>query len=146
MTEGSWIRIGAIEANLDATTVNNIIKTALGKRAITVTQMPELRKEIGEELLRIVTPFVPMKSGQLRASGRATDDGRLYWTGTNKGYNYADIVYDRDSIRWESGYKKPTTPNTVPRWMEKVQPHTDEWTTFVNNITPIIIRRFAEGD
>lgn len=147
MAEGSWIRIGAVDAHLDARTVNAIIKEALGKRAISVTQMPELRQEIGQAFVDAVTPFVPMKSGQLRDSGRATTDGRVYWTATNRGFNYAATVYDIDGERWPDGqYKKPSTPNTYPRWVEKVHPGTAEYTAFINTITPIIIRRFAEDE
>ena len=147
MADGSWIRIGAIDAHLDARAVNSIIKEALGKRAISVTQKPELRQEIGEAFVAAVTPFVPMKTGDLRGSGRATPDGRVYWTSSHRGYNYANIVYDQDGDLWPSGqYKKPTTPGTVPRWVEQVRPGAPEWDAFVNNITPIIIRRFAEDE
>lgn len=148
MAGGEWIRIGAIDAHLDARTVNQIIREALGRKAISVTQMPELRQEIGEQLVDIVTPFVPMKSGALRDSGRATDDGRVYWTVTNaKGYNYASTVYDYDGYRWPDGhYKKPTTPGTYPRWVERVQPGTAEWDSFVTKITPLIVRRFKDDE
>jgi len=145
MAEGSWIRIGAIDAHLDARTVNSIIKEALGKRAISITQKPELRQEIGQAFVDAVTPFVPMKTGQLRESGRATADGRVYWTATHKGYNYAYTVYDPDGERWPEGqYKKPTTPDTYPRWVEKVQPGTAEYSAFINTITPIIKEAFRD--
>ncbi len=153
MADGSWIRIGAIDANLDAKTVNAIIRAALGKRALSVTQMPELRKEIGEAFLKQVTPFIPCKTGLLREQGHATTDGRVYWTATrdateNSGsFNYAATVYDQDGDLWPGGhYKKPTTPGTYPRWVEKVQPGTAEWDAFINNITPVIIRRFANDE
>lgn len=145
MAEGSWIRIGAVDAHLDAETVNSIIKEALGKKAISVTQKPDLRLAIGEAFVDAVTPFVPMKSGALRDSGRATDDGRVYWTATNKGYNYASTVYDQDGERWPDGhYKKPSTPGTYPRWVEKVQPNTKEYVAFINIITPIIKEAFRD--
>lgn len=147
MAEGSWIRIKAVDAHLDARTVNSIIKEALGRKAISVTQKPELRKEIGEAFVKAVEPFVPMNSGNLRNSGRATDDGRVYWTATNKGYNYANRVYDPDGEMWPDGeYKKPTTEGTYPRWVEKVQPGTAEWDAFINTITPIIKEAFAEDE
>ena len=153
MSEGSWIRIGAVNAHLDATTVNNIIKDAIGKRGISITQKPELREDIGNALLEQVTPFVPESKkpthGQLRASGRATDDGRLYWTAMNsRGDNYASYVYDQDCSRWAQGqtYAKPSTAGTHPRWVTQVTHNTQQWTAFVNNITPIIIRRFAEDE
>ena len=155
MAEGSWIRIGAIDAHLDAGTVNDIIKEALGKRGISITQKPELRQQIGEAFLEVVTPFVPESKkpthGQLRRSGRATDDGRVYWTAVGNGvsydFNYAETVYDADGERWPGGeYKNPTTPGTYPRWVEKVQPGTAEWDTFINKITPLIREAFADDD
>lgn len=153
MAEGSWIRIGAIDAHLDARTVNSIIEKALSERAITVTQMPELRKDIGEEFIKVVKPFVPYKSGDLSNSGRATDDGRVYWTSVHKGYNYASRLYDEDGELWgPKGYTKPTLDKypgpekhePQPRWVERVHPGTPEWTAFVNNITPIIKEAFRD--
>lgn len=157
---GSWIRIGAVDAHLDAKTVNSIVKDVLGKKLISVTQMPDLRQEIGEAYIKAVTPFVPKKSGALRESGRATTDGRVYWTAISKGkstedgeekepagYNYAHQMYDPDSTRWPEGeYKKPTTPGTYPRWTEKVQPGTAEYDAFLIDIADIIRRRFADNE
>jgi hypothetical protein len=154
MAEGSWIRINAVDAHLDATTVNSIIEKVLGKRAVSITQKPEVRQRIGEEFIRVVTPFVPNKSGALRASGRATDDGRLYWTAVapargEEGYafNYAETVYDPNSTRWPDGeYKKPTTQDTYPRWVTRVTDDPTEWAVFVNSITPIIKEAFADDE
>lgn len=144
MAEGSWIRIGAIDAHLDARTVNSIIKEALGKKAISITQNPELRQKIGEAYVGAVNELVPEKSGKLRESGRATTDGRVYWTATNKyGDNYAGYVYDQDGTRWpDEHYKKPTTPGTYPRWTERVQPGTAEWDAFINNASYLIREAF----
>lgn len=147
MAEGSWIRIGAIDAHLNARTVNSIIKEALGKKAISITQKPEIRQRVGEAFVEAVTPFVPMKSGQLRDSGRATDDGRVYWTAVHRDYNYAQIVYDPDGERWPDGhYQKPTTPGTYPRWVEQVQPGTTEYENFISAITPMIKEAFLRDE
>ena len=158
MANGSWIRIGAVDARLDAKTINPIITAALGKRVESITQKPALRKAIGEEFVRAVTPFVPMKTGALRKSGRATDDGRVYWTAVrtsasedgeeNAGFNYAASTYDAEAIRWggpitEPGtYKKPSTPDTHPRWIYSVLNDQAQYAAFVNNIIPIIVEEF----
>jgi hypothetical protein len=143
MADGSWIRIKATEAHLDASTVNSIIKDALKQKAISITQMPELRKQIGEKFVEAVTPFVPYKSGALSNSGTATDDGRVYWTAVHRGYNYASLLYDEDGDVWPNGeYNKPTTKDTYPQWVKHVQPGTQEWNDFVTNITPIIKEAF----
>ena len=149
MSKGSWIRISAMDANLDAKTVNGIIKTALKQKAESVTKAPELRKQIGEEFIKAVKPFVPYKSGDLSNSGKATDDGRVYWTSVHNGYNYASKLYDEYSAVWPEGYNNPTIKKDVipnhapqPRWVTRVHPGTEEWETFVNNITPIIKEEF----
>ena len=139
MADGSWIRINAMDVHLDARTVNEIIKKALGRRAESVTKNPELRQEIGQAYVDAVTPFVPMKTGKLRESGSATADGRVYWTATSKrGFNYADIQYNTE-------YNHYTTPGTGPFWTEKVQPGTPEYDSFIAQITPLIVRSFNNG-
>lgn len=145
MSGGSWLRINAVKANLDAKTVNAIIEKALGKRAESITQKPKLRQAIGQEFVKAVTPFVPMKTGALRESGRATQDGRVIWTAIGKnGENYAPEMYDEYGVRWPNGYYHPTTEGTTPRWVEKVTPGTPEYDAFVNNIIPIIVEGFKE--
>ena len=153
MAEGEWIRVSAIRASLDAKTVNAIIEKALGQRAVSITQMPELRRKIGEAYIEAVTPFVPMSNkptaGQLRDSARATTDGRVYWTAVGDGvsydYNYASHVYDDDGELWPMGeYKKPTTPNTYPRWTEHVEPGMPAWSGFVAKATDVIREEFAK--
>ncbi len=153
MAEGSWIRIGAVKAGLDARTVNSIIKEAVGKRLTSITQAPDVRQAIGEEFIRQVTPLVPMKTGRLRESGRATDDGRVYWTAVKPAwgedgydFNYAETVYDPDGVRWPDGaYKKPTTTGTVPRWVEQMKPGTPEYEAFINGVRQIIIDAHNKG-
>lgn len=158
MANGSWIRIKAVDARLDAKHMNQIVALALGKRAESITQKPALRQAVGQEFVRAVTPFVPMKTGALRESGRATDDGRVYWTavrtsssedGEEKaGFNYAATTYDADAVRWggpknEPGtYKKPSTPGTHPRWIYSVLNDPAQYTAFINNIIPIIVEEF----
>lgn len=144
MAEGSWIRIGAVKANLDARTVNSIVKEALGRKAISITQQPDLRKQVGEQFVDAVSKFVPKKTGALVGSGRATDDGRVYWTAVNKyGDNYAGYVYDIEETRWPNGtYANPSTENTYPQWIEKVQPGTDEYESFLTNAREVIIDAF----
>lgn len=155
MAEGSFVRVKATKVNLDARTINPIIEKALGKRAISVTQKPELRKKIGEEYLAAVTPFVPEgATGQLRESGRATDDGRVYWTAVRPSsgeegsyaYNYAASAYDEKYRRWgkDETYVAPHTDGTHPRWTEKVQPGTPEWAAFVNKIQEDIVEAFRD--
>lgn len=145
MASGSWIRIGAVKARLDAKTINAIVKKELGERAVSITQKPALRQAIGEKFVEAVTPLVPMKTGALRESGRATTDGRVYWTAIGKkGENYAAEMYDANSIRWPNGYYRPTTKGTTPRWVEVFLADTSKYDAFRNNIIPIIVEGFNE--
>lgn len=141
MSSGSWVRIGAMKCHLDARTVNKIVQDVLGRKAESVTKDPDLRQAIGTEYLNVVTPYVPMKTGKLRESGRATNDGRLYWTAIDPitGENYAYKQYTTQ-------YRHYTTPGTGPFWVENVQPGTPDYDEdFISAITPIIIRRFNDG-
>ena len=146
MADGSWIRINAVAAHLDARTVNSIIKEALGQRAISITQKPELRKKIGEAFIASATPFVPVKTGVLASHGYATNDGRVIWSATNgRGENYAGYVYDPAETRWPDGeYSHSAKTGTYPRWVEKVQPGTAEYDAFKNNVSEIIREEFAK--
>ena len=154
MAKNSYIRIKSVDAHLDARTVNPIIEDVLVKRAISITQKPYVRKQIGEAFVDVVTPFVPYKSGKLSMQGGATNDGRVFWSATNKGFDYASYVYDEYSERWgPAGYVHPTRgkspdPNhdPQPRWVERVHPGTKEWSIFIDNITPIIKEAFAKDE
>jgi hypothetical protein len=120
--------------------MNKIIEVVLERKAESVTKDPDLRQEIGTVFVDVVTPYVPMDTGRLRKSGRATNDGRLYWTaidpktGENYAYDqYTNLVYK---------HKDPTGPY----WVSNVQPGTPDWDdTFISAITPIIKRRFNDG-
>jgi hypothetical protein len=147
MAEGSWIRIKATRVNLDATTVNSIIKTVLGRKAVSITQQPDVRKDIGEAYIEAVTPLVPKRSGDLRESGRATNDGRVYWSSVHRGYNYAYNVFDENYARWGPGetYVNPSTTGTHPRWTDKMKHGTREYKKFLEDATDIIIDAARKG-
>lgn len=150
MAEGSWIRLGPVKAGLKATTLNALIKDTLGKRMISITQAPTVRKDIGEALVSAVTPLVPVKSGRLSEQGHATDDGRVYWTATNKGYNYAYNVYDPENERWSDPPSKYANPSknkdARPRWVEvMIHEHTPEYDVFLNEARRIIIEAHNRG-
>ena len=152
--KGSWIRVNAVDAHLNATTVNSIIKTNLSGRAVSITQKPAVRQAVGEAYLEVVTPFVPSKTGDLRESGRATDDGRVYWTAIRPPYNvegsyafnYAEATFDPKFRKWGKGktYDNPSTVGTTPRWTENVRPDTDEWEVFTAKVADIVKEAFKD--
>lgn len=126
-----------MDVHLDARSINAEVKRVLGHKATSVTQSPDLRKDIGQAYVEQVSPYVPKKTGKLRESGRGTDDGRVYWTATSpKGYNYANIQYT--NIQFNHHF-----PETA-HWTEYVQPGTPDWDEFRDRITPMIKRRFRD--
>lgn len=151
---GDWIRIGAVDAHLDANTMNKIITQVLQRKAQSITKDPELRQLVGTYYVNAVTDYVPKDSGKLQQSGRATSDGRVYWTATSPlriakdghkygGYNYALIQFEASGFRHPSRYAghKPTD-----HWTDKMRPGTYAWAKFVARIAPEIIRRMNNGN
>lgn len=129
------LRLKASEVHLDAKTVNHILKEYLGSKAQSVTKDPDLRQAIGEEYIRIVNSYVPMRTGKLRNSAHAERDGRIYWA-----TKYAEKQYT-------THYRHYTTPGTGPYWTANVRPGTSDWDEdFMDAITPLIIRRFSEHE
>lgn len=146
MASGSYVRIKATQVHLDAKSLNRIIEEVVGRKVESVTKHPELRKTIGRIYIEHVTPYVPMKSGKLRDSAWATDDGRVHWTAQNledaHHFNYANIQYTNE-------YNNYTTPGTGPYWTDKVSPdntENGEWASFVQDITPCIIKEVNNGN
>lgn len=122
--------------------INAEIQTILGRKAESITKNPDLRMYINFMYLEQVTPYVPMKTGRLR-DAFVTNDGRIVWSATQKGYNYADIQYRPEEHGVE--YVNYTTPGTGPHWTDNVQPGTEDWANFVENITEEIKRVYENG-
>lgn len=132
------IRVSAVECGLDAKTINAIIKEVMGQKMDSVTKDPDLRKDIGRTYIEFVTPYVPMKTGKLRSQASASGDGRVMWTATKRGHNYAETQYTTQYLHY-------TTPGTGPYWTDHLNPGTELWDDFKDAITPMIIRRFKGG-
>lgn len=75
----------------------NFIKDATKETEGLVQRIYENRRyKIAQAFIDIVTPFVPVKSGDLRLSADIVDDGyAVKWSATNprNGYDYAERQY-----------------------------------------------------
>lgn len=111
MAWNELVRVGKTAVHLDANTWNKIIRAELGRKAQSITNNPDLRREIAERMLGSITKYVPMKTGKLRGSGQVTADGRLIWYAIHNGIDYATIQY-------ETQYAHYTTSGTGPYWDE----------------------------
>lgn len=149
-SKGFRIRINAIEAHMDAKTINSIITEVMGKRVTSITQDPDLRQDIGTAYVAQTSKYVPMSAegGKLRMSGHAEKDGRVYWTAIDprNGYNYAMVQY-RGGYTTATGqaviFKDYTTPGTGANWDAAMRKNS--WPDFIADITPLIKRRFEDG-
>lgn len=139
-TNKYWVRLNANSTGLASSELNSIIQEIIQRKSQSVTKNPQLRQQIGQEYLVAVDPFIPKNSGRLRESGRATTDGRVYWSAVNprNGYNYTQDAYTTE-------YANPTTPGTHPYWNEYVTEGTDAWDSFISAITPYIVEAYKNG-
>lgn len=138
-TNKHWVRVNANQTGLRAIEINKIVQEIVQRKVESVTNHPDLRQDIGNVYLDLVTPYVPMNTGTLRESGSATNDGRVYWSAVSpNGFNYTQYVYENEFTNY-------TTPNTHSHWTDYVNPSTDAWSTFISEITPLIVDKFKEG-
>lgn len=138
MAGGAWVRLTVLKAN----DINKQIKEILGRKADSVTKNPDLRMYMNYMYLEAVTPYVPMRTGNLR-HGYVTNDGRIIWSAHHKGYDYADIQYRPED--YETEYINYTTPGTGPHWTDNVQPGTEAWANFIEDVAPEIKRAYKNG-
>lgn len=128
-------RVSATKIGLDAATINKQIEQILGRKAQSITRDPDLRKRIGQEYVKQVTPYVPVKTEKLRRSGRGTSDGRVTWSAIARRKSGRYKEFDYAYWQFHFGPKK--------NWTENVQPGTPDWEVFIQRITPIILKRFS---
>ena len=133
---------------ISAEDLNKEIERVLERKETSVTKNPGLKYEINEQYIQAVTPFVPYRhkyEGKHLIDAFQTSDGRITWSATNKGYDYADIQYRPE----EHGvsYVNYTTPGTGSHWTDKVHPITgkEQWARFVKNIEPLIQEAYNNG-
>ena len=137
-----------------ASQINAEIQHILKRKAESVTKHPELRRFINQQYLEAVTKYVPLsnmdKPHHLR-DAFVTNDGRIVWSATNKGFNYADIQYQPEE--YGKHYKHYTTPDTHPHWTDYVTPavrgtrrKTRDWeNVFIPSVRDEIIRVYKNG-
>ena len=141
------LRINAIDASLDTQAVNSIIEQITGKTVKGLSSHGEFRKEIGEEYLRIVSIFVPRKTGKLIASGKALRDGRIIY-GNDTVYYASDQYTNLDYSHWEydARLNKIGLSNTRQAlWTQQLQPGTDAWEVLIREVTPIVTDYMERG-
>lgn len=100
------------------------IKQAIKSRVITpitkVVQNPVVMRGIGDQVVKILTPYVPMKTGDLRKSTHIVARPRqvkIIWGDSQVGKTsiYAAYQHNSDDSSWHR-----TTPGTKSFWTHEV--------------------------
>lgn len=140
----NYLQVGAMSLHLDAKRMNKLVKEYIGTKAESITHKPELRMDIAQVFLEMVTKYVPMKTGHLREGGHvesghhAGGDARLVWYAHKKGFDYA-------TQQFETQYQHYTTPGTGSNWTGTFVRNKDDWADFIMTIKPLIIAAYKEG-
>ncbi|MCW6663953.1 minor capsid protein [Aerococcaceae bacterium NML190073] len=80
------------------------------------------QKAFAPMFIESATPYVPMKSGKLRASGHSENGGKhAVWQANNRGYPYGLRWFYQRARKW-------TTAGTTNRWdLKAIGLHLGHW-------------------
>jgi len=118
------------------------IRQAVSKKItgpmIALSKNPEVMSKITDKAIQIVTPYVPMKSGDLRRSAHTVYHARRWqavWGmgGIGKTSKYATYQHNADDSNW-----KRTTPGTKSYWTEEVAPGSSGWNSLIAYATKLV--------
>ncbi len=150
-----WVRLTVLRAN----ELNQQIEGILGRKAESITKNKELRKYINSVYKDIVMPYVPMSDADKEhhlKDAYITDDGRIIWSATNKGYNYASDQYETPSspipdTKGTGTYYHPVRyegHKPIDHWTKRVRPDAEDkgpWESFIAGITDEVTRAYKNG-
>lgn len=120
--------------------IRKAVKSKVEDPIIALTKNPDVLRSIANEAIRIVTPYVPMKSGDLRRSGYVKQDSRgthIVWghPGVGRTMNYALYQHNADDTLWHR-----TTPGTKSYWTEELERGSYGFEELVNYAAPLMKR------
>lgn len=127
--------------------LKDAIAAILERKANSIKLSPDLRYYISGKFIEAVTPYVPQKTGILRLSPYSRtgewDKGRIIWSASNKGFNYAYKQYTHLYQHYTPTDDYPILPG--PYWTEKVAPDMPDWEPFIASIKDKIIDTYKNG-
>ena len=127
-----------VTIRLSAQDIRQAVKQRVEGPIIALTKNPNIMRLLGEKAIEIVTPYVPMESGDLRRSAyvkqtsRAT---RLVWgkPSVGKTFYYARYQHDADDFRW-----KRHTPGTTSYWTMFIEPGSFGFNELIDYAEPLM--------
>lgn len=129
-----------------ASDIRNALRQKVDKPIIALTKNPDVMRQIANKAIQIVTPYVPMKSGDLRKSAYVRQTSRvtqLVWGSPSVGktYSYAGYQHDADDSEW-----KRTTPGTKSYWTEELAPGSAGFDELTDYAATIAVKEIKRGN
>ena len=127
-----------VTIRLSAQEIRRAVKQRVEDPIIALTKNPDVMRLLGEEAIKIVTPYVPIKSGDLRRSAyvKQTSKGtRLVWGNPNVGktFRYAKYQHDADDFNWNRH-----TPGTTSYWTMFIAPGSSGFDELIDYAEPLM--------
>ncbi len=129
-----------------ASDIRSAVKQRVEKPIIALTKNPDVMRQIANKAIEIVTPYVPMKSGDLRDSAYVRQTSRatqLVWghPSVGKTYQYAGYQHDADDSNW-----KRTTAGTKSNWTEEIAPGSPGFEELADYAAGIIVKEIKRDN
>jgi len=134
-----------VTVRLSAQSIRNAVKQRVEGPVIALTKNPDVMRLLGEKAIEIVTPYVPMKSGDLRASAyvhQTSKATQLVWGSPSIGktFYYARYQHDADDFNW-----KRHTPGTTSYWTLILEPGNFGFDELIDYAEPLMKKEVQRG-
>ena len=134
-----------VTVRLSAQSIRNAVKQRVEGPVIALTKNPDVMRLLGEKAIEIVTPYVPMKSGDLRASAyvhQTSKATQLVWGNPSIGktFYYARYQHDADDFNW-----KRHTPGTTSYWTLILEPGNFGFDELIDYAEPLMKKEVQRG-
>ena len=123
---------------LYASDIRRAVKERVEGPIIALTKNPNVMRLLGERAIKIVEPYVPMKTGDLRRSAYVRQTSRvtqLVWGNPSVGktFYYARYQHDADDFNW-----KRHTPGTTSYWTIMIEPGSSGFDELIDYAEPLV--------
>lgn len=134
-----------VTVRLSAQSIRTAVKQRVEGPVIALTKNPNVMRLLGEKAIEIVTPYVPMKSGDLRRSAyvhQASRATQLVWGSPSVGRTiyYARYQHDANDFNW-----KRHTPGTMSYWTLMISQGTYGFDELIDYAEPLMKKEVQRG-
>lgn len=134
-----------VTLRLSAREIRRAVKQRVEGPIIALTKNPDVMRLLGEKAIKIVEPYVPMKSGDLRRSAyvqQTSKATRLVWGNPSVGktFYYARYQHDAPDFLW-----KRHTPGTTSYWTIFIEPGSSGFDELIDYAEPLMKKEVKRG-